>query len=69
MMADILKKERIKNGKEEKIPYKEELKKNGFGYRKPMYQENIIVYVPNKYKFIILNEKEIVATKFFYKFL
>ena len=35
---------------EEKIPYKEDFKENWFGYRKPMYQENIIVYVPNEYK-------------------
>ena len=35
---------------EEKIPYKEELKENWFGYKKPMYQQNIIIYVPEKYK-------------------
>lgn len=35
---------------EEKIPYKEEIKENWFGYRKPMYQENIIVFVPKEYK-------------------
>ena len=40
----------VKLLEEEKIPYKEEFKENWFGYRKPMYQENIIVYVPNKYK-------------------
>lgn len=35
---------------EEKIPYKEELKENWFGYRKPMYQQNLIVCVPKEYK-------------------
>ena len=40
----------IKLLEEEKIPYKEEFKENWFGYRKPMYQESIIVYVPNEYK-------------------
>ena len=35
---------------EEKIPYKEELKENWFGYKKPMYQQNIIIYVPAEYK-------------------
>ena len=35
---------------EEKIPYKEEFKENWFGYRKPMYQDSIIIYVPNEYK-------------------
>lgn len=40
----------IKLLEEEKIPYKEEFKENWFGYRKPMYQENIILYVPMEYK-------------------
>ena len=40
----------IKLLEEEKIPYKEEFKENWFGYKKPMYQENIILYVPMEYK-------------------
>ena len=35
---------------EEKIPYKEKINGNWFGYGKPMYQKNIILYVPNEYK-------------------
>lgn len=35
---------------EEKIPYKEEFKENWFGYRKPMYQDCIILYVLKEYK-------------------
>ena len=35
---------------EEKIPHKEERKENWSGYRMPIYQENIIVYVPMEYK-------------------
>ena len=40
----------VKLLEEEKIPYKEEFKENWFGYRKPMYQDSIIIYVPNEYK-------------------
>lgn len=40
----------IKLLEEEKIPYREESKENWFGYRKPMYQDSIIIYVPNEYK-------------------
>lgn len=40
----------IKLLEEEKIPYKEAFKENWFGYRKPMYQDSIIIYVPNEYK-------------------
>ena len=35
---------------EEKIPYKEEFKENWFGYRKPTFQQNVVIYVPNEYK-------------------
>ena len=35
---------------EEKIPYREEFKENWFGYRKPTYQQNVIIYVPKEYK-------------------
>ena len=35
---------------EEKIPYKEEKKENWHGHRMPIYQQNVIVYVPLEYK-------------------
>lgn len=35
---------------EEKIPYKEEIQEKWQGRRIPIYQQNIIVYVPMEYK-------------------
>lgn len=35
---------------EEKIPYKEEIQEKWQGHRIPIYQQNIIVYVPMEYK-------------------
>ena len=35
---------------EEKIPYKEERKEEWSGHKMPIYQQNVIVYVPREYK-------------------